>query len=67
MKLVNHYGRWCQICKVTLSVNQLTIDHVKPVSQGGGNEIKNLQLLCRDCHGKKDNKPKKYVLTESKP
>jgi len=35
------------------STADLTIDHVVPVSYGGTSELKNLQLLCKHCHGQK--------------
>lgn len=30
--------------------NKLTIDHIKPRREGGGNELENLRTLCRPCH-----------------
>ena len=41
----------CVNCDTT---NNLTIDHIVPVSYGGTSELSNLQLLCRRCHGQKE-------------
>lgn len=41
----------CVICN---STNDLTIDHIRPVAIGGGNEIENLRTLCRSCNGKRN-------------
>lgn len=48
-RLVIEAGR-CSYCGAT---DELEIDHIRPVSKGGGNEIRNLQLLCRDCNREK--------------
>jgi len=37
----------CKYCKDT---ENLTIDHKVPISQGGKNEFKNLQCLCKRCN-----------------
>lgn len=34
----------------------LTLDHIHPVSQGGADDIENLQTLCRRCNSKKSDK-----------
>lgn len=34
----------------------LSIDHTVPVSKGGGNEIRNLQTLCKSCNSSKGSK-----------
>ena len=44
----------CAECKQPSSVgNQLTIDHITPLSKGGTNESSNLQALCFVCNQKK--------------
>mmetsp|Transcript_1692 Transcript_1692/g.10405 ORF Transcript_1692/g.10405 Transcript_1692/m.10405 type:complete len:182 (-) Transcript_1692:1882-2427(-) len=46
-------GYECQYCG---SQKQLTIDHVVPVSKGGGSTWENLVTACAHCNGKKGNK-----------
>lgn len=36
--------------------DNLTVDHIVQLSQGGTNNIENLQTLCKYCHEKKDNR-----------
>lgn len=38
-------------------INPLEIDHIVPVSEGGGNEIENLQWLCRYHNRQKGRNP----------
>lgn len=45
-------GGRCQKCG---SRSDLQLDHVIPVSKGGGNATQNIQLLCGDCNRKKGN------------
>ncbi|OJK06527.1 hypothetical protein BRY75_14200 [Acinetobacter baumannii] len=40
----------CLYCE---STSDLTIDHIVPVSRGGGDEVENLQTLCRVCNARK--------------
>lgn len=35
------------------SESNLSVDHIFPVSRGGGNEPDNLQTLCRTCNSRK--------------
>lgn len=43
-------------CLICGTGKNLTIDHIKPVSLGGKNNIENLQVLCSACNQIKGNK-----------
>lgn len=43
----------CAHCK---GAKDLTVDHIVAVKNGGGNELENLQILCRPCNSKKGSK-----------
>ena len=47
------YKHQCVHCGAT---ENLSIDHIKPVSKKGLNEFKNLQVLCKSCNSRKGNK-----------
>jgi 5-methylcytosine-specific restriction enzyme A len=40
----------CVMCK---SVTKLQIDHIRPLANGGTNDLSNLQGLCKTCHREK--------------
>ena len=49
----------CAICGASPAINpkvELHIDHIIPVSKGGGNEVSNLWTLCSKCNYKKLDK-----------
>lgn len=45
----------CVICGRGKNESILHIDHIIPVSKGGGNDYYNLQTLCGDCNQGKSN------------
>ncbi len=52
-KMVASNQHWkCNRCKHTLDYTY-EVDHIKPLYQGGTNDLHNLQALCRNCHGRK--------------
>jgi hypothetical protein len=40
-------------CVLCASIENLTIDHIVPLSKGGSDNIENLQCLCSHCNRKK--------------
>lgn len=58
-KIFNHlmgkYKFKCCHCEEN-DESKLTIDHIKPVSKGGSDDIHNLQILCRSCNSRKGAK-----------
>lgn len=69
-EVISRDGFICQICDKILHddritqgchdegflYNKLTLDHIYPVSLGGGNSLDNLRVVCFPCGQEKDNK-----------
>lgn len=51
-------GHRCLRCG---SPDNLTIDHIKPVSDGGSNAKRNLQTLCQSCNSTKGTKTERHA------
>ncbi len=47
-------------CLKCYSPENLTLDHISPVSKGGENKIQNLQTLCKSCNSRKSDTFKDY-------
>lgn len=43
-------GEHCVLCGAPLALRTARIDHVVPISAGGGGEDANLRTLCLPCH-----------------
>lgn len=56
--LGNQSGK-CNVCKLEMWGRE-TLDHILPLASGGKHEIDNMQLLCNDCHIKKDKELMDY-------
>ncbi len=53
VRVLKEYHHRCVLC---LATEQLEMDHIKPMSKGGLNVFKNLQVLCKKCNREKSNK-----------
>lgn len=49
-------------CRYCLTTKNLTMDHKIPKIQGGSDDIKNMQSLCKKCNGIKSGLSHKQVL-----
>lgn len=49
------YCEYCR-CHVSYSVAPFSIEHIQPVSRGGGDELENLAFSCLGCNGFKYNR-----------
>ncbi len=51
LRLVKRDGRVCKKCGIELIRGEnMTVDHIIPLSKGGSNMLSNLQLLCDKCN-----------------
>lgn len=56
-QILKKYGYKCVKCN---SKEELTIDHIKPYSKGGDENLNNLQPLCKSCNSVKGIKTIDY-------
>lgn len=59
-KLIKRFGCRCLRCGLRFTFQELTVDHVKPLSKGGTNALENLQPLCFDCNTSKGSEETDY-------
>jgi 5-methylcytosine-specific restriction endonuclease McrA len=56
-KLFTLYGQNCLKCG---KAGKLTVDHIVPLSLGGANHLRNLQILCPGCNSRKGRRIADY-------
>jgi 5-methylcytosine-specific restriction endonuclease McrA len=54
-KLIDDYGSSCWWCGKVLTSEKLTIDHLRPLSRGGSDDLENLRLTCFSCNNSRGN------------
>ena len=52
-QIISDFNNKSAFCKISKSHEKFEIDHIKPLSSGETNDIKNSQPLCRSCHKEK--------------
>lgn len=55
-RILMRQGKRCAYCKSSLQTDY-HVDHITPLSKGGGNNPANLQCLCPSCNLHKSDKP----------
>lgn len=63
LEKVAYHGSRCYLCKKSLTVKELHMEHRIPISRGGSNWPANLAPACAPCNLAKGNKTEKEYLT----
>lgn len=53
--LYERSGGRCALCGRRLTLEEVTLDHILPISEGGCDDMNNLQIACFDCNQFKGN------------
>ena len=65
-KLYGQQEGFCKGCNIHFNFQNLTIDHIVPQSQGGGDSPENLQLLCNSCNSIKGDRTMEFLIVRLK-
>jgi len=55
IKCKQYYPHICYYCNKILLDNEITIDHLIPLSRGGKTTLDNLRIACKKCNNEKGN------------
>jgi hypothetical protein len=58
--IIEQAGRRCEYCGRRLADAEIEIDHIVPVTRGGGGSLSNLACSCKDCNRSKSD----YLIEE---
>lgn len=64
VKVYERDGYVCRYCQKQLTRFTATLDHLKPVAEGGENSFENLITACLDCNSRKNRRPVGDFLAE---
>lgn len=70
LQLLNESKGFCKICNKYIGIENLTLDHIIPISKvpiGAIYTIKDIQFICKNCNSSKSNKTKKDYSSYIKP
>jgi len=59
-RIIANQKNKCHFCSEDLLTETTTIDHIIALKYGGGNDDRNLQALCNECHKEKSSIEIKY-------
>lgn len=62
MEYIRAYGEIKTPCEHCGTLENLSLDHIKPQMIGGGHEKENLRVLCRSCNTKRHHTLKRNAL-----
>ena len=52
----------CAYCRELITRDEATLDHIKPLSSGGYNRLKNYAVSCQSCNQKKGSMTREQFL-----
>ena len=66
-RLLDESNSRCVVCGMPLTADNLQVDHVVPLAEGGSNHSLNLQALCTDCNAGKSEYFEDTAIAAARP